>query len=117
MQIWAEPFTKLRVPKMFDLRADPYELADITSNTYYDWVFDHAYLVVPAQAYVADFLATFTEYPPSQRAGELLDRPDRAEPDGPAQRRRRPVAPPTTGGGARCATPERQSPCLRRNLP
>ena len=67
MQIWAEPFTKLRVPKMFDLRADPYERADITSNTYYDWLFDHAYLVVPAQAYVAQFLATFKEFPPAQR--------------------------------------------------
>ena len=67
MQIWAEPFTQLRVPKMFDLRADPYESADITSNTYYDWVFDHAYLVVPAQADVAHFLDTFTEFPPAQR--------------------------------------------------
>ena len=71
MAIWAEPFTKLRVPKMFDLRADPYERADITSNTYYDWLFDHAYLVVPAQAYVADFLSTFTDYPPSQRAASF----------------------------------------------
>jgi arylsulfatase A-like enzyme len=71
MAIWAEPFVKLRVPKMFDLRADPYEIADITSNTYYDWLFDHAYLVVPAQAYVADFLATFTEYPPAQRAASF----------------------------------------------
>jgi arylsulfatase A-like enzyme len=69
--IWAEPFTKLRVPKMFDLRSDPYERADITSNTYYDWLFDHAYLVVPAQAYVADFLSTFTDYPPSQRAASF----------------------------------------------
>ena len=67
MQIWAEPFVKLRVPKMFDLRADPYEIADITSNTYYDWLADHAYLVVPAQAYIADFLGTFKEYPPAQR--------------------------------------------------
>ncbi len=67
MQIWAEPFTRLRVPKMFDLRADPYERADITSNTYWDWLFTHAYLVVPAQAYVADFLATFKDYPPAQR--------------------------------------------------
>ena len=66
--IWAEPFTPLRVPKMFDLRADPYERADITSNTYYDWLLDHAYLVVPAQAYVADFLSTFKDYPPAQRA-------------------------------------------------
>ena len=67
LQIWAEPFVKLRVPKMFDLRADPYEIADITSNTYYDWLFQHAYLVVPAQAYIADFLGTFEEYPPAQR--------------------------------------------------
>ena len=67
MRIWAEPFTQLRVPKMFDLRADPYERADITSNTYYDWVLDHAYLVIPAQAGVAQFLGTFTEFPPAQR--------------------------------------------------
>ena len=36
-RIWAEPFTPLRVPKLFNLRTDPYEYADITSNTYYDW--------------------------------------------------------------------------------
>ena len=45
MEVWAEPFTPLRVPKLFDLRADPYERADITSNTYWDWMFDHAYIV------------------------------------------------------------------------
>ena len=37
LRIWAEPFTKLRVPKLFDLRSDPYERADVTSNTYYDF--------------------------------------------------------------------------------
>ncbi len=67
LAVWAEPFTKLRVPKMFDLKADPYEKADITSNTYWDWVFTHAYLVVPAQAEVAKFFATFKDYPPAQR--------------------------------------------------
>src|SRR5690606_20341726 len=67
LAIWAEPFVHLRVPKMFDLRSDPYERADITSNTYYDWTLSKAYLVVPAQAYVADFLGTFTEFPPAQR--------------------------------------------------
>jgi arylsulfatase len=56
---------------MFDLRADPYERADITSNTYYDWLFQHAYLLVPAQAEVAQFLSTFVEYPPSQRAASF----------------------------------------------
>ncbi|MGX1099885.1 arylsulfatase [Amorphus sp. MBR-141] len=71
LQVWAEPFTSLRVPKMFDLRADPYERADITSNTYWDWVLEHAFLLVPAQAEVAEFLGTFEEYPPSQRAASF----------------------------------------------
>jgi len=68
---WAEPFTPLRVPLMFNLRRDPYERAQITSNTYYDWLLDHAFLMVPAQAYVADFLATFKKYPPRQKAGSF----------------------------------------------
>ncbi|WP_424929273.1 arylsulfatase [Amaricoccus tamworthensis] len=67
LNIWAEPFTSLRLPKIFDLRADPYERADITSNTYWDWVLDRAYLLAPAQAVVGEFLATFEEYPPAQR--------------------------------------------------
>jgi arylsulfatase len=65
--IWAEPYTQLRVPKIFNLRTDPYERADITSNTYYDWLIDHAWLLVPAQAYVAEMLSTFAEFPPSQK--------------------------------------------------
>ncbi len=68
MRIWSEPFTKLRLPKLFDLRADPYERADITSNTYYDWLISQPYLIFVAQTEVAKFLATFKEYPPSQRA-------------------------------------------------
>jgi len=71
LRIWAEPFVNLRLPKMFNLRTDPYERADITSNTYYDWIFDHAFLLVPAQAYVANFLATFKEYPQRQKAASF----------------------------------------------
>ncbi|MCP4892129.1 MAG: arylsulfatase [Planctomycetaceae bacterium] len=67
LRVWSEPFTSLRLPKIFDLRADPYEQADITSNTYYDWLLDHAFLLVPAQEYVGKFLATFAEYPPRQK--------------------------------------------------
>ncbi len=67
MQVWAEPFTPLRVPKFFDLHADPFERADITSNTYYDWLIDHAFIVYGAQALTAQFLETFKEFPPSQR--------------------------------------------------
>ena len=71
LRIWAEPFVPLRVPKIFNLRTDPYERADITSNTYYDWLLDHAFLVVPAQAIVAEFLATFKEFPPRQKAASF----------------------------------------------
>lgn len=71
MRVWAEPFTKLRVPKLFDLRADPYERADITSNTYYDWFLSQPYVVFAAQQMVGKFLATFKEYPPSQRSASF----------------------------------------------
>jgi arylsulfatase A-like enzyme len=67
LQIWAEPFTELRVPKVFNLRTDPFERADITSNTYWDWMMDHAWVLVPIQTYVAKMLETLVEFPPSQR--------------------------------------------------
>jgi len=69
--VWANPFTPLRVPKIYNLRRDPYEQADLTSNTYYDWLIDRAYLLVPAQAYVGEFLKTFREFPPSQKAASF----------------------------------------------
>ncbi len=71
LQVWAEPFTKLRMPKIFNLRMDPYERADITSNTYYDWMIDRAFLLIPAQAFVADFLKSFKEFPPRQKAASF----------------------------------------------
>ena len=71
LRIWAEPFVSLRLPKMFNLRLDPYERADITSNTYYDWIMDHAFLLVPAQDYVGNFLMTFKEYPQRQKAASF----------------------------------------------
>jgi arylsulfatase A-like enzyme len=68
LRIWAEPFTPLRVPKLFNLRSDPYERADVTSNTYYDWLMtDGAGVFIAAPAVVAKFLDSFKEYPPSQR--------------------------------------------------
>jgi arylsulfatase len=71
LQVWAEPFTTLRVPKLFNLRTDPYERADITSNTYWDWMFHNAYLVLAATAVTAQFLETFTEFPPVQLAASF----------------------------------------------
>ena len=61
----------LRLPKIFNLRTDPFEFADVTSNTYWDWIFDHAYLLVPAQEIVGEFLATFKDYPPRQKAASF----------------------------------------------
>jgi arylsulfatase A-like enzyme len=70
-RVWMEPFVPLRVPLIENLRRDPYERAEITSNTYYDWLLDRAFLLVPAQAYVANFLATFKDYPPRQKAASF----------------------------------------------
>jgi len=67
MTIWANPFTKLRVPKIFNLRMDPYERADIVSDQYYDWSTRNVYLAQYGVWKVAPFLETFKEYPPSQR--------------------------------------------------
>ena len=66
LQVWAEPFVELRVPKIFNLRTDPYERADITSNTYFDWLIDRAWVLVPAQMFVANMVATLVEFPPRQ---------------------------------------------------
>ncbi len=71
LNVWAEPYTQLRVPKVFNLRTDPYERADITSNTYYDWLLDHAWVLVPAQAYVARMLQTLQEFPPRQESASF----------------------------------------------
>jgi arylsulfatase A-like enzyme len=71
LQAWSEPFIPLRIPLIFNLRRDPYERSHLTSNTYYDWLIDRAYLLVPAQAYVGKFLSTFEEYPPRQKAASF----------------------------------------------
>jgi arylsulfatase A-like enzyme len=71
LQVWAEPFTVLRVPKLFNLRTDPFERADITSNTYWDWYLNKAYLILGAQSLVGRFLETFKEFPPRQRAASF----------------------------------------------
>lgn len=66
LRVWAEPFIELRVPKIFNLRTDPFEQADITSNTYYDWLLDRAWILVPIQAYVFEQIKTFVEFPQRQ---------------------------------------------------
>jgi arylsulfatase A-like enzyme len=71
LDVWQNPFVSLRFPKLFNLRSDPFETADHESINYGKWRVDHAFVLVPAQQYVGQFLATFREFPPSQKAGSF----------------------------------------------
>jgi len=71
LQVWAEPFTVLRCPKFFKLRTDPFERADITSNTYWDWYVSKTYMLLAAQAIVGEFMQTFKDFPPRQKAASF----------------------------------------------
>ena len=69
--VWQEPFVTLRVPKLFNLRSDPFEQADHIGMDYNRWRIERIFLLVPAQQYVGQFLATFKEFPPSQKVGSF----------------------------------------------
>ncbi len=69
--VWVEPLVKLRVPMMFNLRRDPFERASFNSNTYWDWVIHHAFLLYGAQAIVAAQIDNFVKYPPRQKAASF----------------------------------------------
>ncbi len=64
MGVWAEPFAVLRMTKLYNLMQDPYERADITSNTYWDWIINHVPQVYQGMGAVSEFLETFKEFPP-----------------------------------------------------
>ncbi len=73
--VWQEPFVPLRFPKLFNLRSDPFETADHEGMDYERWRMEHAFVLVPAQQYVGQFLGTFKEFPPRQKVGSFsLDR-------------------------------------------
>ena len=69
--VWQEPFVPLRIPKLFNLRSDPFESADHDSIDYGRWRLEHLFVLVPAQQYVGQFLATFKAFPPSQKPGSF----------------------------------------------
>ena len=64
MAVWGEPFTKLRLTKLYNLMQDPFERADITSNTYWDWIMNHVPQVYQGMEGVTNFVASFKEFPP-----------------------------------------------------
>ena len=71
LDVWQEPLVTLRLPKIFNLRQDPFERADHESIGYATWRVDRTFLLVPAQAYVGKFLSTFKEFPPRQKPGSF----------------------------------------------
>jgi arylsulfatase len=68
---WQEPLVTLRAPKLFNLRSDPFEEADVSAMDYTHWRMDRIFLMVPAQQYIGKFLMSFKEFPPSQKVGSF----------------------------------------------
>ena len=75
LRIWAEPFVTLRLPKIYNLRTDPYERADITSNSYYEWFLYHDYIALAASIIIVPFLEEFQRVPASSEAWLVLPGP------------------------------------------
>ena len=71
LDVWQDPLVQLRFPKLFDIRADPFELADRDAGEYDKWRVERAFALVPAQAYVAQHLSTYQEFPPRQKPGSF----------------------------------------------
>jgi arylsulfatase A-like enzyme len=67
MQLWAEPFVDLRLPKIFNLRRDPFERADLNANGYWNWLIEHVFVIYPMQALAAEQLQSFLDFPPRQK--------------------------------------------------
>ena len=65
--VWMEPLVKLRIPKIFHLRRDPFERADFNSETYWDWMVDHIFMMYKMQDVVAGQIANFAKFPPRQK--------------------------------------------------
>jgi arylsulfatase len=69
--VWEQPLVTLRLPKLFNLRADPFERADHEGIGYDQWRIDRIFLLVPAQAFVGQWLQSFRDFPPRQKPGSF----------------------------------------------
>ena len=83
MALWAEPFVELRLPKIFNLRRDPFERADENSYGYWNWLLEHVFVIYPMQALAAEQLQSFKEFPPRQEPAafnldKILEKMDEA---------------------------------------
>ena len=71
LEVWMQPLSVLRTPKLFNLRADPFERGEVESGDYVRWFIEHAFVFVPAQAIVRQHMASFGQFPPRQRPGSF----------------------------------------------
>jgi arylsulfatase A-like enzyme len=69
LHVWLEPFTELRAPMITNLRMDPFERAHYEAIDYDHWFMDRMFMIVPAGAYVAQWMQSFKEFPPRQEPG------------------------------------------------
>jgi arylsulfatase len=71
LDVWAQPLVPLRLPSLFNLRSDPFERAQHEAGDYVRWFVEHAFVLVPAQALVAQHLMSFQQFPPRQKPGSF----------------------------------------------
>jgi arylsulfatase len=68
IDVWREPFSQMRIPKLYNVRSDPFERGDVDARMFYDkWMADRSFVLVPAQAIIGEYLKTFEEFPPRQK--------------------------------------------------
>jgi arylsulfatase len=70
-EVWQKEYTTLRFPLLMDLKGDPFERAQHDSEDYSHWMANRMFMMVPAQAKIAEFLATFKDYPQRQKVGSF----------------------------------------------
>ncbi|PWK72628.1 arylsulfatase [Aminobacter sp. AP02] len=71
LDVWQDPLVPLRLPKLFDIRADPFEMADRDSGEYIKWRAERLFALGPAQEFVANHLKTYVDFPPRQKPGSF----------------------------------------------
>ena len=71
LDVWAEPLTPLRLPRLFNLRSDPFERSQHEAGDYVRWFVEHAFVLLPAQSLVAQHLVSFQQFPPRQKPGSF----------------------------------------------
>ena len=71
VNVWAEPMVQLRLPRLFNLRSDPFERSEHEAGDYVKWFVEHAFVLLPAQTVVAQHLESYKQFPPRQRPGSF----------------------------------------------